>query len=408
MDKSKQLIFKCAGVLIIVFMTYFIIRPLSTQKADQHNCRFWGIIFSDSQSCPAGTIRTHLDSLKSLGNSNPDGWGIGFYLSPDSDVILPVVVRGEPRAPLDPRYDKAVTDMINYMHKCGIAHVRSGTSGSTGGIPNPHPFQRCGITRNFQMLFAHNGSIPVEVLLELIQAINPAYLDLNPPDYAPDYLDSDLYAIYIMEIIDTYHNNTIEECIMIGITKLDSALNFDNAQLNFVMSDGFTLWALRYARSPLRNFDLYYYPHIGISSFWVAASKPLDTLNLYWAAVPNSTLVILTPGEPPQLINIFDVYETSAVYQGLEIIYPNPFKGKTEIRYCIGQCAEGIELKIYDTSGRVVRSFPIVNLCNQNKSVVSVYWDGADDSNRKLPNGIYFCNLNTEDTIYTRKMVLLK
>ncbi|MCK4251319.1 T9SS type A sorting domain-containing protein, partial [candidate division WOR-3 bacterium] len=216
------------------------------------------------------------------------------------------------------------------------------------------------------------------------------------------------YAIYIMEIIDTYHNNTIEECIMIGITKLDSALNLDNAQLNFVMSDGSTLWGLCFARPPLRGFSLYYYPHIEVSSFWVAASKPLDTLNLYWAAVPNSTLVILTPGEPPQLISIFNEYETSAVYQGLEIISPNPFKGKIEIRYCIGQSAEGIELKIYDTSGRVVRSFPIVNLSNQNKSVVSVYWDGADDSNRKLPNGIYFCNLSTGDTIYTRKMVLLK
>ena len=406
MNKFKQFTYKFAGVLITVFITCFIIRPFLTQKTDQHNCRFWGIIFSDSQLCPAGTIRTHLDSLQSLGNSNSDGWGIGYYLSPDSGVILPIVLRGEPRAPLDPRYDKAVTDMIKYMRKCGIAHVRSGTSGSTSGIPNPHPFQRYGITRNFQMLFAHNGTISTQVLLELIESVNPVYLALNPPDYEPDYLDSDLYAIYMMEIIDVYYNNTIEECIKIAITKLDSALNFDNAQLNFVMSDGFTLWALRYARSPLRGFDLYYYPQVGISNFWVAASKPLDTLNLYWAAVPNSTLVILTPGEPPQLINIFNEHDTSVVYQGLDLIYPNPFKGKIDIRYCIGQSAEGIELKIYNTNGRLVKQFPLPT--PYSLLPTSISWDGTDNKGNTLPNGVYFCNLNTGDTIYTRKMVLLK
>ncbi|MCK4673909.1 T9SS type A sorting domain-containing protein, partial [candidate division WOR-3 bacterium] len=35
-------------------------------------------------------------------------------------------------------------------------------------------------------------------------------------------------------------------------------------------------------------------------------------------------------------------------------------------------------------------------------------WDGTDNKGNTLPNGIYFCNLNTGDTIYTRKMVLLK
>ncbi|GAI19015.1 unnamed protein product, partial [marine sediment metagenome] len=108
------------------------------------------------------------------------------------------------------------------------------------------------------------------------------------------------------------------------------------------------------------------------------------------------------------LINIFDVYETSAVYQGLEIISPNPFKGKIDIRYCIGQSAEGIELKIYDTSGRLVKDFNLKSEISNLQSAVSVYWDGADDSNRKLPNGIYFCNLSIGDTGYTRKMVLLK
>lgn len=415
MKKLRQIIhiFMCG--LIVAFAAYFTIRPFSSQNVvNSHNCRFWGIIFSKLQSPSLeSTIRTQLDSLKSLGNNNPDGWGIGYYLSPvpDSSVILPVVSRGEPSAPLDPRYDKVVDDMTNYMKKCGIAHVRSGTSGPTGGIPNPHPFQRDAVHRDFQMLFAHNGSIAIKVLLELIQTMNPAYLGSNPPDYEPDYLDSDLYSIYIMEIIDMYLNNTIEECITIAVTKLDSALGPMSAQLNFVMSDGSTLWALRFTKSLNEGFTLYYYPHMRVSDFWIAASEPLDTLDFYWAAVPNSTLVVLKPNERPQFINILGKSDAPHpnIHEGLNLIYPNPFREKIDIRWQltgIEQSAEGIELKIYDATGRLVKD--LFRSMHSAPCPTHITWDGKDNGGNNLPNGIYFCNLSTEDTSYIRKIVLIK
>jgi hypothetical protein len=89
-------------------------------------------------------------------------------------------------------------------------------------------------------------------------------------------------------------------------------------------------------------------------------------------------------------------------------VFPNPFSKQTRISFSKVQGAKSIELKIYDAAGRVVRSFPIINLCNPNKSVVSVYWDGTDDSNRKLPCGVYFLKFTAGDYEETRKLLLIK
>jgi ligand-binding sensor domain-containing protein len=94
-------------------------------------------------------------------------------------------------------------------------------------------------------------------------------------------------------------------------------------------------------------------------------------------------------------------------------IYPNPFSNLTSIRFQVPtlnqvQGKSQIILKIYDASGRVIRSFPIINLCNPNKSVVSVYWDGTDDNGCNVPAGIYFMQFINGDYVQTKKAILLR
>ena len=94
-------------------------------------------------------------------------------------------------------------------------------------------------------------------------------------------------------------------------------------------------------------------------------------------------------------------------------VFPNPFKQMTEIRY---QIPEGVDsrqksvasMKIFDASGRLVRSFPIINLCNPNKSVVSVYWAGTDDFGNHLPAGIYFIRLSNFTDAQSVPVILLR
>ena len=101
-------------------------------------------------------------------------------------------------------------------------------------------------------------------------------------------------------------------------------------------------------------------------------------------------------------------------------VFPNPFSKLTKISfgkkhpdritrssYGTGS-AERIELKIFDASGRLVRSFPIINLCNPNKSVVSVYWTGTDDIGNHLPAGVYFIHILHQQEFKSIPVVLLK
>lgn len=106
-------------------------------------------------------------------------------------------------------------------------------------------------------------------------------------------------------------------------------------------------------------------------------------------------------------------------------IFPNPFTKLTFISFSTEHSAKGKGislgsiplascLKIYDVTGREVHSFPIVNLCNPDKSVNSVCWDGRNDSGRKVPAGVYFVRFTVnpvgEVSNYkvVKKVILLK
>jgi hypothetical protein len=89
-------------------------------------------------------------------------------------------------------------------------------------------------------------------------------------------------------------------------------------------------------------------------------------------------------------------------------IYPNPFTRLATISFGIEHSAKGIELKIYDISGRMVRNFTDnLELCVLNH-VTNVIWDGKDENNKKLPSGVYFCALKAGDYSKTKKIVFLK
>ena len=82
-------------------------------------------------------------------------------------------------------------------------------------------------------------------------------------------------------------------------------------------------------------------------------------------------------------------------------IHPNPFVKSMNIDFSIGPSAKGIELKIYDATGRLVKS--ITQLHNY-----SITWSGDDQNGHELPAGIYFVELNTGDTQITEKVVKLE
>jgi len=90
---------------------------------------------------------------------------------------------------------------------------------------------------------------------------------------------------------------------------------------------------------------------------------------------------------------------------GLSQNQPNPFTTSTTITFTLPG-AEGTELKIYDVSGRLVKSFSLFTPHSSLSSSVS--WDGKDNSGNELQGGVYFIRLTSGDFVSIRKVILVR
>jgi hypothetical protein len=90
-------------------------------------------------------------------------------------------------------------------------------------------------------------------------------------------------------------------------------------------------------------------------------------------------------------------------------VHPNPCHGKAVIRYGVrnmGYENQFATLKIYDASGRIVRLFDLTSQIRHRRW--QVIWDGTDQSNRRLPSGVYFMQLKSGNAMITEKLLFIK
>jgi len=85
------------------------------------------------------------------------------------------------------------------------------------------------------------------------------------------------------------------------------------------------------------------------------------------------------------------------------MICPSIARGSVKISYNIQGSQENAGIKIYDVMGRFVKQFG-----DLNDSQSTITWNMKDDLGNEVSNGIYFLNLETEDSRVTRKLVVLK
>ena len=90
-------------------------------------------------------------------------------------------------------------------------------------------------------------------------------------------------------------------------------------------------------------------------------------------------------------------------------VTPNPFTHHTDIRYQITDDRQRTSkrnerLRIYDTSGRLVKDFGQLSVIGHQ---LSVSWDGRDDQNRKVGSGIYLLEFEIEGQRLFEKLVLI-
>jgi len=87
---------------------------------------------------------------------------------------------------------------------------------------------------------------------------------------------------------------------------------------------------------------------------------------------------------------------------------PNPFREMTNLKFQFGrgQGAEGIELKIYDAAGRLVKDFSRLTL--DALRPMQIIWDGTDQFGRSVSAGVYFVDFRIGDYKKIEKAILLR
>ena len=83
-------------------------------------------------------------------------------------------------------------------------------------------------------------------------------------------------------------------------------------------------------------------------------------------------------------------------------ISPNPFSKQTRISFSKIARAEDIELRIYDVTGKLIKSFG--KLTNHPSSINQIVWDGRDDKGAILPSGTYLFLIDNQGAKETRNL----
>ncbi len=107
------------------------------------------------------------------------------------------------------------------------------------------------------------------------------------------------------------------------------------------------------------------------------------------------------------VLNVEEVGETDEPINGIVELtgnYPNPFNPETEIYFRIPSAMD-VELKVFNLKGQLVRNLVDSYLAAGSHSLI---WNGRDNNEKAVSSGVYFYYLKVDNTVQTRKMVLLK
>ncbi|HHE37280.1 MAG TPA: T9SS type A sorting domain-containing protein [Candidatus Cloacimonetes bacterium] len=90
--------------------------------------------------------------------------------------------------------------------------------------------------------------------------------------------------------------------------------------------------------------------------------------------------------------------------------HPNPFRSSTTISFSVTQMSPFVTLDIYNIKGQKVKTLDCINHVNAKatESLYSITWNGTDENNKPVSNGIYFYQLKSGKSVSTRKMILMR
>ncbi|HCL00402.1 MAG TPA: hypothetical protein DHW42_09915, partial [Candidatus Marinimicrobia bacterium] len=147
------------------------------------------------------------------------------------------------------------------------------------------------------------------------------------------------------------------------------------------------------------NTDLSYFINNNYPKVWVRFHFVVTGTSGLYFAIDDVSFYNQDPSS-----EIFVDNNTIPSKWKLEQNYPNPFNPNTTINYSLPQNCF-VKITIYDISGREIK---VIKNELENAGYKSVIWNGTDNSNSKVPSGVYIYSIEAKDYRANRKMLLLK
>ncbi len=274
--------------------------------------RFWALVGSNR---PAKICAEHLrgsQGLQAYGVAGTQGWGLAAFAGEvaPGDLRRPLFYRGGPSAadPYDPDYDRAAEEIARLRPRATIGHVRAASS-SHPDVPDPHPFHHDGL------VFVHNGSLAAAPLYDFLMNTEPRdFLETHLPEYVTGHIDSELYMLYLLKHGLVHPQSERAEALRLAVRALSGQIGV--SRLNFLMTAGDTLFALRYNDGAGVVFgpgDL-----VTASPYWIVASEGVGR-GVPWHTIPEHCLIAFVPGEAPLLYPIDAGQEPAFELAGIRV-----------------------------------------------------------------------------------------
>ncbi|MGB9720847.1 MAG: T9SS type A sorting domain-containing protein [bacterium] len=196
-----------------------------------------------------------------------------------------------------------------------------------------------------------------------------------------------------------------------------------------VVSTVGTTWSYLFWNEDSSGYkDIYYHLYYTMTGWYARNSIRNFFLINESIRFPNTcgAYVIWTQGDaPPYKIYFANFGYPIGISEMLQnrnseysaLVFPDPFRNHLQIRYQIpgtryqignaGQgfsLAEVVSIKIYDISGRLVKSFNHLTNCSFNQ----IAWSGDDDSGRPVPAGVYLVKITDGDRSAVLRVVKIE
>ncbi|MBN1550960.1 class II glutamine amidotransferase [bacterium] len=264
------------------------------ERNQRENCRLFAATVRPSESNVF--IHEALNRFSYPTYQQRNGWSIAVYSEYYNNGMIstphhPMIIRSEKNLTEDRYIYKAVTELVLRLKpQVVVAHQRNASSGCSQ-MANPHPFYQELNGKHY--VFIHNGGVWGSDLDFLIRELIGNYG--SPKSCPDDPIDSEYLFLYLLKIIDKNHETPLDASIIWGKTLLSHFTNQWNG-LNFILSDGETVWTCRCSFNN-NSFPLNY-TTLGHSGGYAISTEPLD---YNWTPMENFTVTEFKVGSYPQI-----------------------------------------------------------------------------------------------------------